>query len=59
MYREEDQRFKRTKLAQDRADAEERAEQRAQQESEKIREKQKQDIAKARSATIPAQAVGM
>ncbi len=48
MCREEDQKFKRTKLAQDRADAEVRAEQRAQQESEKMREKQKQDIAKAR-----------
>ena len=47
-HREEDSRFKRTKLAQDRAEAESRAEQRAQQESFKMREKQRLDIANAR-----------
>lgn len=46
--REEDQRFKRSKLAQTRAEAEQRAEQRAQVESERVRERQKQEIAKAR-----------
>ena len=48
LHREEDSRFKRTKLAQDRAEAESRAEQRAQQESFKMREKQRLDIANAR-----------
>ena len=46
--REEDQRFKRSKLAQTRAEAEQRAEQRAQVQTERVRERQKQEIAKAR-----------
>lgn len=46
--REEDQRFKRSKLAQNRAEAETRAAEKAVVAEQRLREKHKQDLAKAR-----------